>query len=212
MEELRSTDILDQEIRSDVKKRAEEILEKAKEECEKLLSSVDEKVSSAKEEAVKASQQRISIYEKKANASLPLEKQRYFVSYVYSQVVEAMNSYFEVLGESGRLSIIQSLVERSIPQLQHKKITAFCINIDPKDVDALLKKELKENFASCKKYEGFFEPEGAVKGFKFRDGLILKTEDSSVLCRLTLDERAKEILDANIFELSQSLFCGRLAQ
>ena len=41
MEELRSTEILEKEIQSDARRKAEKILKNADADCEKILSSVE---------------------------------------------------------------------------------------------------------------------------------------------------------------------------
>ena len=82
MEELRSTDVLDREIRADSEKKASEILSRAEENAKSILSEVQERILKAKEEVDAASKKRLGVLEKNLNASLPLEKQRYLVSFI----------------------------------------------------------------------------------------------------------------------------------
>ena len=72
MEELRSTDILDKEIREDSQKKADKILAKAEETARALLNDVDSRISKAEEDARKASEDRLDIFRRNVNASLPL--------------------------------------------------------------------------------------------------------------------------------------------
>ena len=48
MEELRSTDILDREIQSDARKKAENILKKADRQCADILNSVGKTIEDAR--------------------------------------------------------------------------------------------------------------------------------------------------------------------
>ena len=48
MEELRSTEILDREIQSDARKKAENILKKADKSCEEILNSVEKTIEEAR--------------------------------------------------------------------------------------------------------------------------------------------------------------------
>ena len=72
MEELRSTDILDKEIREDSQKKADKILAKAEETARALLNDVDSRISKAEEDARKASEDRLDIFRRNVNASHPL--------------------------------------------------------------------------------------------------------------------------------------------
>ena len=108
MEELRSTEVLDKEIRSDSVKKAEKILAKADESAKQLIDGVQDRIEKAKSDAEKISAEGIAVYEKNINASLPLEKQRYLVSYIYGSIMEAMDKYFESIGDKKRLLVIKS--------------------------------------------------------------------------------------------------------
>ena len=76
----------------------------------------------------------------------------------------------------------------------------------------MLKKRLGAAVVGCVRGEGFLLEGEGVSGLRFREGIILRAKDSSVTCRLTLDEKMKEILDDKSFELSSALFCGRLPE
>ena len=111
MEELRSTDILDKEIREDSQKKADKILAKAEETARALLNDVDSRISKAEEDARKASEDRLDIFRRNVNASLPLEKQRCLVSYINDSVVDAIKKYFENADSSKKEQIIEKLLK-----------------------------------------------------------------------------------------------------
>jgi len=212
MEELRSTDILDQEIKADVKKKADRILEDARQTAASLEAGVGARVSAAGDEAKKASAARVSFYEKNTSAALPLEKQRYFVSFVNDAVIGAFNSYFKELGPKKRMDIVQKLVERSKSELEGKKVNAFVIGFNKADAEKMLKEEFGSSLLSCKAGNEIMVADEAVEGFEFREGLVLVSEDGKTLCRLTLDEKLKEVMDSKSYELSSALFAGRLPE
>lgn len=211
MEELRSTDILDSEIRNETKKKAEKIVDRAKETAGSLLSEVEAKVEEARQAALNASEKRLQTYEKNVNASLPLEKQRYQISYVHNSLVEAINLYLEKAGEEGRFEIIKELALRVKNIFSSEtQLYAHTIFLDKDKV----KKILEEIFGKGRVFveEGSINliSDETVELLKFHEGIILQTEDRKIKCNLTLDEKIREILDSSKMELALALFDGRL--
>jgi len=211
MEELRSTDILDSEIRNETKKKAEKIVDRAKETAGSLLSEVEAKVEEARQAALNASEKRLQTYEKNVNASLPLEKQRYQISYVHNSLVEAINLYLEKAGEEGRFEIIKELA-LGVKNIfsSETQLYARTIFLDKDKV----KKLLEEIFGKGRVFveEGSINliSDETVELLKFHEGIILQTEDRKIKCNLTLDEKIREILDSSKMELALALFDGRL--
>ena len=213
MEELRSAEVLDKEIRADSMKKAEKILSKADATVKSLLNGLDERIEKAKSDAQKEFSDQILSFEKNAAASLPLEKQRQLVAFIHGSLIEAMNAYFEKIGEKKRFSIIEKLAEHCKEPLLGKKIDALVVGFDIKGVKKMLERLFgQENIFSCKKADAILFSDESVAGFSIREGIILTACDGSVSCRLTLDEKVKEILDERSYELATTLFCGRLPE
>ncbi len=212
MEELRSTEALDKEIRNEARKRVNKVLASAKENARSLKNGVEKKLSDAEAEANRQSALRLELYRKNIDASIPLEKGRYLVSFIYESVMDAVNSYLASEGEGNRLKMIESLVERSKVFLEGKKLVATVVGFKLPAARAMLKRLLGTAVVSCVKGEAFLLEDEGLPGLKFREGIILHAKDSSVHCRLTLDEKMKEILDDKSFELSTTLFGGRLPE
>ncbi len=212
MEELRSTDALDNEIRNDARRKAEQILARAEETARSLIDNVKQKVQEEENLAQKNSDERLAIYKKNKEASLPLEKQRYLVLNIHNAVIDAMNEYFDGLKEAERLDVIRILVERSKDLLAGKTFDAVIIGFKKTTADRMLKKVLGKSYASSSTGEAFLIADEAVKGFNRREGIILKSDDGSMVCRFTLDEKIKEILDKYSRELAETLFCGRIPE
>ncbi len=212
MEELRSTETLDNEIRNDARKKAERLIQKAEEDAKSLLNDVGKRVSEAEDAARKTSEERLSVYKKNMEASLPLEKQRYFVSYIHNSVVDAINDYLDAAGEQKRLEIVVSLVERAKKVLGEQAVSARVVGFNKKAAESMLKKAFGKRLLSCEAGDGLLLVDEAVPGLKRLEGIVLRTEDSQTVCRLTVDEKIKEILDEQNYELASTLFGGRLPE
>jgi len=215
MEELRSTDALDKEIVADAKKKADRILAKAEESCASLLGGVDARVQEAKSQAEAATRSMLALYKKNINASLPLEKERYLVSYIHESVIEALNVYFESAGEDKRLQIVKGLVERSKKVLGTRPVNARVLGFEKEAALEMLKSVFGTQILSVETAGAGENADETVEGFAFHEGVILSTADSNsgaITCRLTLDEKVKDILDSWNFELSDALFGGRLPE
>ena len=63
MEELRSTEVLDKEIRADARKKAEKILDKADVDCRYIIEEVAQKVKEAEQVASEKTEERVLVYE-----------------------------------------------------------------------------------------------------------------------------------------------------
>ena len=212
MEELRSTEALDNEIRNDARKKAEQILAKAEKTALSLIENVNQKVQDEEAAAQKNCDARLALYKKNKEAALPLEKQRYLVLTIHNAVIDAMNEYFDALKESERLDIIRMLVERSKDLLDGKTFNAAIIGFKKLSADRMLKKVLGKAYSSGTVGDERLISDEAVKGFNRREGVVLQSEDGSMICRFTLDEKIKEILDTYSRELAETLFCGRIPE
>lgn len=212
MEELRSTDALDNEIRNEARKRAGKVLDKAKENAQSLRDGVEKKLAEAQTQAERQSAARLDLYRKNIDASVPLEKGRYLVSFIYDSVMEAVNSFLEKAGGAKRLEMVASLAARSKPFLEGKELEATVIGFDKQAAATMLEKEFGKSVVSCGTGGSHLLDDEGLPGLKFREGIILRAKDSSISCRLTLDEKMKGILDDKSYELSSTLFGGRLPE
>ena len=213
MEELRSAEVLDKEIRADSMKKAEKILLKADTTVKSLLNGLDTRIEKAKSDAQKEFSNQLLLFEKNATASLPLEKERRLVAFIHNSLIDAMNVYFDSIGEKRRFSIIEKLTEQCKESLVGKKIDVLVVGFNIKNVKKMLEKIFgQENICSCKTADVVLFSDETVDGFSIREGIILTACDNSVSCRLTLDEKVKEILDKSSYALATALFCGRLPE
>ena len=106
MEEFRSTEILDKEIQADARKKAEKILAKADVDCALLLEEVSGKIEKAKKELEDKYALKIAAFEKDLSATLPLEKERFLVSFIQSSIEKAINAYLAKLSDEEKIDLV----------------------------------------------------------------------------------------------------------
>lgn len=206
MEELRSTDILDKEIRADSEKKAEKILAKAEETAKALVDEVQSRVEKSRNDAVDASKKHLAVYEKNALASIPLEKQRYLVSFINDSIVGAMNNYFGKLDSSKKEKIIENLARKAKSAVGERKVTAVtCGGLSVSEAEKILKNVFG---SACCGVSQSDRNDCDLLSY----GVIVVSEDNKVTCRLTLEETVNEILGQEREKLALSLFGGRLPE
>lgn len=203
MEELRSTEILDKEIVADAQKKAERIAAKAEEECKKIAASVEARVQEEISKTKDNLNLKLKNFERDLNASVPLEKSRFYVSYVQDSIVENINEYLASVPEDKITSLLINRCKKV--DFSNFKLKAYVYGLDEKKTEKALKEVLGASLGSTEKTEFnkiIFE-ESVLKENK---GIILISDNGEVKCRFTLSQVVEEILDKKRAELSESLF------
>ena len=208
MQELRSTDILDKEIEADARRKAEAILKRADKECEEIIASVQNKIDVARQEKQEFYSKKLDAFEKDLTASGPLEKQRFQVSFIQQQIIEAINKYLAELKEEDRLALVTERFDFSV--CKDKKINAYVYGFDFDGAQKILKEKLGSALVSCKKTDFGKTMIEEELGLENNQGIILEAEDKSMRARLTLVQVLGGILDNYRQELSDALFGGSL--
>jgi len=206
MQELRSTDILDKEIQADARKKAERMLAKADLDCEKLLASVDSDIEKAKQEKEEFFAHKLEAFEKDRMAVVPLEKERFKVSFIQNAVIQNINKYLEGLSEEKRLA----LVARDFNFETELKLNAFVYGFSLSGAKKFLSEKLGSKLASVSETKFGAEALEDEIGLEKPQGIILESEDKNFRCRLTLSEVIAKLLDTKRSELSATLFGGEL--
>jgi len=206
MQELRSTDILDKEIQADARKKAERMLAKADLDCEKLLASVDSDIEKAKQEKEEFFAHKLEAFEKDRMAVVPLEKERFKVSFIQNSVIQNINKYLEGLSEEKRLA----LVARDFNFETELKLNAFVYGFSLSGAKKFLSEKLGSKLASVSETKFGAEALEDEIGLEKPQGIILESEDKKFRCRLTLSEVIAKLLDTKRSELSATLFGGEL--
>lgn len=208
MEELRSTEILDKEIRSDARKKAERILSKADVDCQMILAEVGDRVEKAKKEISDKNEKKLAAYEKQKNASLPLEKKRFLVDFIQSAINKATDEFLEQLSEEERLELVLKQLEKSEDVLKSKKVCVSVYGFDEKFVQSKLDKKLDVESYSKTEFNKIIVENDC--GLTRKEGVIVEACDKSVRCRFTLSEIISQIQYKYRAELCDALFGGRL--
>lgn len=206
MQELRSTDIIDKEIHSDAVKKVERILKKAEADSKAIIESISDAVAKDKADKKEFYDKKLSAFEKDQNASIPLEKQRFQVSFVQQKIEEAINIYLSSKTEEERLEIVTKTFDFNVLT----PVNAFTYGFDVKKVQKFLEKKLGKNLLSCEETRfGKIVIEDEF-GLENPEGIILEAKDKSFRYRLTLSQVIGVLLDKNRAELSNALFGGQL--
>jgi len=204
MEELRSTEILDKEIQSDARKKAERILERAK----TLFTAVASRLANAEQELQAKTDEACAEFAKDKDAALPLEKARFFVSYVQETMEKCLNAYTKNLSEDGRLSLLFGAFQKYTDALHGKKVF---VSIYGFNMDAV--KNRFDDVLQVLRYEQTeFNKRIAEDDCRLekKEGIIIESEDKTVRIRLTIPEFTQNVLNTYRTELYSALFGGRL--
>ena len=208
MQELRSTDILDKEIQADARKKAERMLAKADSDCAKLLASVDTDIEKAAEEKQEFFAHKLDAFEKDRMAVVPLEKERFKVSFIQNAVIQNINKYLEALTEEKRLELV--FRDFDLGFNTDRRLNAYVYGFSVSGAKKFLSSKLGDKLLSCTETKfGAVALEDEI-GLANPQGIFLESEDKNFRCRLTLNEVIEKLLDTNRAELSNTLFGGDL--
>lgn len=208
MQELRSTDILDKEIQADARKKAERMLAKTDSECEKLLASVESDIEKAAREKQQFFAHKLEAFEKDRMAVVPLEKERFKVSFIQNAVMQNINKYLEGLSEEKRLALVARDFDSGVKT--KLSLNAYVYGFSLSAAKKFLTDKIGSKLLSVKETKfGAVILEEDI-GLAKPEGIILESEDKNFRCRLTLNEVIEKLLDTNRADLSATLFGGDL--
>lgn len=203
MEELRSTEILDKEIIADAQKKAERINAKADEECARIASSVQGRVEEEIRKANESLSLKISSFKRDLDASVPLEKARFYVSFVQNSIEKNINEYLSSVSEDKIIGLLVSKTKDV--QFEDLNLKAYVYGLDEKKAEKALKDVLGRKLQGIEKtefnriiYEDSFLTDNK--------GIILLSENQEIKCRFTLTQIIDGILDKYRAELAEALF------
>ena len=200
MEELRSTDILDKEIQNDARKKAQAIVEQGKKRAEEILNGVQNQILEAKSQKEKFYGEKIAKKQKDSDAALPLEKERFLVSFIGNSIDQAIEEYLRKLSEEKQIELALKVLDGKKELVVGRKFNAKVCGFDNKKAKDLVEKKLGSALLSC---EAFQDSRGV-------SGIILESEDRSLKIRLTIEEIIGAAKDKHYKEMCVALFGGRL--
>ncbi len=204
MEELRSTEILDKEIKEDARKKAERILKNADSEAASIASGVPLRIKTVKKEKEIFYSEQIAAYKNDAEAAVPLEKLRKEISYIDSEIKKALSSYFEKIGKDGRLKIIRTFLYAFQPFIQNTPVKVRYAGYSNDEIKMFIEK----NFSGfrVREYKALSSAESELTGLK--DGIFIEDCDETFICRASIDEAENRLLNEKRAELKHALFGG----
>ncbi len=196
MEEIRTSEVLEQEIREDARKKVNRILQNA----EKEIQEVDREW---KEKTEKALQEQNALFKKKMEtarveleASFPLLKMRKRLAFVESALTSAIDDFFSRMKEEEIIALFEKKFESVLPLLKGKKVVCYYSSLEREKAEKAIRNALPGVMSKACIEE---------KGYR---GIILETEDKGIRIRNTVEEVKRYILDEYREELMQSLFKG----
>jgi V/A-type H+-transporting ATPase subunit E len=208
MEELRSTEILDQEIREDARRKAEKILKDAERDCAAIASEASVRIAELRAAKESETKTRVESYRRDAESRLPLDKERRLVSFIDSSVNAALEEWFRGIGPERRLALYGALLARYRPTLDEKRVRVSCSGYATDAARSIVEGTLgKGSILSVAELDG---PEAAR--VRLSDGLLVEAEDRSLSFRATREELTRSILEDRRQELAEALFGGRLPE
>ena len=210
MQELRSTDILDKEIQADARKKAERMLQKTDRDCENLLASVEADIQKAADDKKTFFDNKLNSYETDRKAVVPLEKERFKVSFIQNAVIQNINKYLEALSEEKRLELVSRSFDFKTVTDAGFKVNAYVYGFSETVAKSFLSQKLGAALLSCKETKFGAQVLEDDLGLSKPEGIILESEDKNFRRRLTINEVIEKLLEQNRAERSSTLFGGDL--
>ena len=202
MQKLRTTDAISEEILKDCRDQAKAILKQAEEECKKTCKTFETELKNQETEKKQQLQQRINLYEEKKKAGMPLEQQRFRLSFIQSKIEENLNEYILSLTEEQKIAI----AARNIEEIEGQTVNAYVYGFDLKKTKAFLLERLGGRLKKCEETSFMKLVPEAQCGLQKPCGMILETEDRQFRLRLTLSEAVGKMLEEKRSELAAALF------
>lgn len=212
MEELRSTDFLDQEIEEEAKKRAATLLKTADEQCALIQSQIPERLENARKEKEKFYADKEAKFKRDLDSSLALEKSRFLVSYISSSVISAVGTYLSGLDTAKRISLYADMLASKEDLVKDKKFNMKIYGLEEADVRKGLEGKYGIKILECTQTDFVHSGEEDIEGLDLHEGIILEDENRLFKCRLTIEQLVSSLQDKNNRELAVALFGGRLPE
>ena len=206
MEEFRSTEILDKEIQEDARRKAEKLLKRADEDCQKIMDELAARIETVSKEKQAFYAARAEAIKKDLGAALPLEKERFLVSFIDSSIIKGIYRFIDGLSSEKKIALLENLLKRYESKLADKKLTVKFHGFEQDELKKMFQKHFNklniDSFVSLN--------DDAAKELHDEYGMIIESTDKSVRCRVTIDELIEEIVDTYRYEIAEALFGGRI--
>lgn len=201
MDELKSCNILDEEIKAQAREKAQKILADGEKEVERIKASVEQRLIDSKNERLKKCEKELATLKKDLVAAKPLEEHRFLVAFLQSSIDKAIDEYIEKLSESKRLELLMRNFGEYAKALGEKaaNVCVRCYGVSAQSVEKALLKFV--SVKSCSE-------EGTLKGF----GFVAENGERTVKVTCTSKEIFGALMDKKRKELCDILFEGKGAK
>lgn len=204
MEELRSTEILDKEIREDARKKAERILKNAETEAAGIKNGVTRRIKEVKAEKERFYSEKLKAYKDNCNAAVPLEKQRKEILFFDSEIQRALDAYFGETGKEKKRGIIAGFLKKFEPVVGNKKIIVKYAGFSKSETETLIKEYFPK--AVPEKYAKLTDVEAEIAGVDY--GLIIEDTEHTFACKTDINRARRYLLTEKREEVKAALFGG----
>lgn len=202
MEVLNSIDIIGDEIKEEARKKAETILNDANSEIEELQRKAEEKLATLKAEKDELYKKRLEKYKDDLFVTIPLEKWKEKIRYVEASLCDALEKYFEKLGDDDLLAILKHMLSRFAPILQKKEIIIKC---DGFDLDKI--RNMVSSVIPTSKIKNVMKATESEKSlFSIKKGFIIEDVDKTFVCKIGAEHAKDEVEERIKEELYLALF------
>lgn len=206
MKEIRSIQIIDDEIKQQAQKEAQKILEQADLQSREISESYSVKLEEALKEKKDYYNHKAAVYQNNLDAKIPLEKKRFNALFIKNSLVDEINDFLESMTEEKRLQIVIKALNAKKEVFSDRELNVFVYGFDEGLVLNELKKLFQKQIVSCTKVlfnQKLYEQD---IGLKFNEGFIIETTDTLILGRFTLCEIIQNLIDKKAYKLSEILF------
>ena len=201
MQELRSTDVLDKEIQTEARRKADKILKKAKEESAQIVAGVEPNIAKLRADKEAQNERRLETFERNQKAAVPLEKARFEVSYIQEKLSEGVNEWLSSLDENKRLDLVFKYYKHQ----KGTKVHAYIYGFDFKAAKKYVEKAVGADLTSCEEtIFGKIVIEDTL-GLSNPEGVIIEADDKSLRSCLTMSRVIGNLFDTNRKELAAAL-------
>lgn len=204
MEELRSTEILDKEIREDARKKAERILKNAETEAAGIKNGVARRIKEVKAERERFYSEKLKAYKDNCSAAVPLEKQRKEILFFDSEIQRALDTYFGETGKEKKRGIIAGFLKKFESVVGSKKIIVKYAGFSKSETESLIKEYFPK--AVPEKYAKLTDVEAEIAGLDY--GLIIEDTEHTFACKTDINRARRYLLTEKREEVKAALFGG----
>jgi vacuolar-type H+-ATPase subunit E/Vma4 len=201
MEEIVSTDAIQDEILADARKKAARMLEEAEEESARTIAAIEGKAISVVEGIMRSSEARSARFRMEMMARFPLERTRMRVVFAEKALREALRVYITALPESRVADLSEAMLALGAPFLAGQDVELSRKGLGESAVRAVAGRAL----ALAASVE-FAEDDSMPAA-----GLVARSRDGMVVLRATMDLVEERLLDEDRGELARALCADLLS-